>query len=57
VANTEHTEHFSVVLQGAFIARAFERVGPNGHVVIEESATSSDDLDFTEVRRRECSPW
>lgn len=37
--------------QGAIIAKAFERVGANGHVVIEESPTMTDDVDFTEVRQ------
>lgn len=35
-------------IMGAIIARAFERVGETGHVVIEESPTMYDEVDFTE---------
>lgn len=36
--------------QGAIIAKGFDRVGSNGQVVIEESPTMLDEIDFTEVR-------
>lgn len=36
--------------QGAIIAKGYERVGTNGQVVIEESPTMLDEIDFTEVR-------
>jgi hypothetical protein len=36
--------------QGAIIAKGFERVGSNGQVVIEESPTMLDEIDFSEVR-------
>ncbi|GAB5031781.1 molecular chaperone [Nannochloropsis oceanica] len=35
-------------VMGAIIAKGFERVGVNGQVVIEESPTMLDEIDFTE---------
>ncbi|TFJ81595.1 hypothetical protein NSK_006846 [Nannochloropsis salina CCMP1776] len=53
ISSSEDIHHIANIasgsaVMGAIIAKGFERVGTNGQVVIEESPTMLDEIDFTE---------